>query len=541
MSAMTWPGRAARAVSLTMLAYWALFALLSPVTVFDAHVYNLGRLPLAELAGLFGNPYWTTSRQLLLPWTFDAVHLPFLHLGFGFGLPSFLCLIGTLRVAWPLLAQRLGEEAAWMGVLALLALPTLAFQSVVTKNDVAVLFGVAVWLYAMQRLAADGRTIHLFFCALAIGFTFGVKTTGLCPAVLCFASTLWKIRGSGARLAVFCSWMAVSCLLLGSVETYGEAIREKASSIGPLRPVARNLNGDGLRGAAANAVRYAFNNVNLGVEIWRSPDDITPRLEDVCRRVLRASGLGNAGLRPPVDVDSMKFLKTGLDAESDFGPLGTISMGLAAFALFRWRPKELWWRFMAAGSAVFAGISGAILWTPWNVRYLTMPFAAFALGTVSFVYSRERHRSVLSVILLLLSIYCAVAFPLRSFNKRPADLIAAITDRQHEELKEHATMAPVLAAVGEWRADHPRERLLLLAGSSSWILPFFERPELHVEPTTAALLPRVLAGETKRKGALLVLNIERPPDSLAAARVIRRFPEEPGTVFYDLASDRGSR
>ena len=533
---MAWPGRAARAVSLTMLAYWALFALLSPVTVFDAHVYNLGRLPLAELAGLFGNPYWTTSRQLLLPWTFDAVHLPFLHLGFGFGLPSFLCLIGTLGVAWPLLAERLGEEAAWMGVLALLALPTLAFQSVVTKNDVAVLFGVAVWLYAMQRFAADGRLIHLFFCALAIGFTFGVKTTGLCPAVLCVASTLWKLRSSRAQLVVFCSWVVVSSLLLGSVETYAEAIHQKQSAIGPLRPVARNLNGDGLRGAAGNAVRYVFNNVNLGVEIWRSPDDITPRLEDACRRVLRATGLGKAGFRYPVDVDTMKFLKTGLDAESDFGPLGTISMGLAAFALFRWRPKELWWQFMAAGLAVFAGICCAILWTPWNVRYLTMPFAAFALGTVSFVYSRERHRSELSVILLLASTYCAIAFPLRSFDKRPSDLVAAITDRKHQELKERATMEPVLAAVGEWRADHPHERLLLLAGSNSWILPFFERRELRVEPTTAALLPRVLAGGTKQKGALLVLNIKDVPASLADARVIRRFPEEADTVFYDLAT-----
>jgi hypothetical protein len=426
-----------------------------------------------------------------------------------------------------------------MGVLALLALPTLAFQSVVTKNDVASLFGVAVWLYAVQRLGADERRIHLFFCALAIGFTFGVKTTGLCPAVLCVAATLWKLRGSRAQLVVFCSWLVASCLLLGSVETYVEAIRQKQSAIGPLRPVARNLNADGLRGAAGNAVRYVFNNVNLGVEIWRSPDDITPRLEDVCRRVLRTTGLGNAGFRSPVDVDTMKFLKTGLDAESDFGPLGTISMGLAAVALFRWRPKELWWRFMAAGLTFFAGICCAILWTPWNVRYFVSSFAAFALGTVSFVYSRERHRSALSVILLLVSTYCAVAFPLRSFNKRPADLVAAITDRKHQELKERATMAPVLAAVGEWRADHPRERLLLLAGSNSWILPFFNRRELRVEPTTAALLPRVLADETKLKGALLVLNINDLPDSLADARVIRRFPEEPGTVFYDLASDRG--
>lgn len=81
--ALSWTGRVARAVSLLMFAYWGLYALLAPVTNIDSQMYNLARLELALRGGLFANPYFTSVFHVMHPWGFDAVHLPFMALGWG--------------------------------------------------------------------------------------------------------------------------------------------------------------------------------------------------------------------------------------------------------------------------------------------------------------------------------------------------------------------------------------------------------------------------------------------------------------------------
>jgi hypothetical protein len=65
------------------MLYWAACAVLLPVTTWDSQVYNLGRLLIAEKAGFWSNPHWISERQVIFPWAFDAVHYPFVKLGFG--------------------------------------------------------------------------------------------------------------------------------------------------------------------------------------------------------------------------------------------------------------------------------------------------------------------------------------------------------------------------------------------------------------------------------------------------------------------------
>ena len=65
------------------LLYWAACAVLLPVTTWDSQVYNLGRLLIAEKPGFWKNPHWFSERQVIFPWAFDAVHYPFVKLGFG--------------------------------------------------------------------------------------------------------------------------------------------------------------------------------------------------------------------------------------------------------------------------------------------------------------------------------------------------------------------------------------------------------------------------------------------------------------------------
>ena len=504
---LSWIGWAARSSSLVLILYWGLFALVAPVTNYDSQVYNLARLPIAELAGLFGNSHWTNPRQLMFPWAFDAIHLPFLHLGFGFGLPSFCCLLGILAVAWSFLARRHGREAGWIGVLALLGLPTLVYQAVITKNDIPVLFGVAVSFHSMRRWRGDGRRIHLLFAALAVGFTSGAKTSGLLPAAICAGVSLWMLRRAAPKAGGFLVATLVSVLLLGSVETYVASYRQYGDPLGPTAFERDHRNRDGLRGAAASAIRYAMGNLCLGVEIWQAPDRVTPRLEASCGRLLKWTGLRNVGYRSDFDDNRIVFSKTG-DSGSDYGPLGVVCLGVLALGAVWWRPQDDWWRFWGFAALAFSGICYSVAWMQWNDRFLLVSFGVLTVALVCLVYGHLAGHGLVTGSVLLLSLYAAVAYPLVSYNKRPADLVACLADRTVEEFKERSSLQPAYDAAHSWQQAHPGGRLYLVAGEDSWILPFLTFSRQFTWPVRSESLPAVL-GKSLRDpfpSALLVMD-----------------------------------
>jgi len=121
--------RAAAAGVLALTAYWFAYALAGPVTTWDSNVYNLGRLLVARQGGLFGNPAWNDHRQIWFPWSFDAIHYPFVLLGAGFAVPSFLCFAGLLLIIHRLVSARYGTAAGWWCCLCLFALPTVVYQA----------------------------------------------------------------------------------------------------------------------------------------------------------------------------------------------------------------------------------------------------------------------------------------------------------------------------------------------------------------------------------------------------------------------------
>jgi len=138
-----------RALLVFLILYWAAFALVAPVTVWDSHTYNIGRIPIALEGGLFGNQGWNNDRQISLPWSFDALHLPFFWLGWGTSIPSYLCFIGTLAIVWRIVDAHRGADTATFGALAMFSMPTFIYQATSTKNDWAVVFGLACWFYCL--------------------------------------------------------------------------------------------------------------------------------------------------------------------------------------------------------------------------------------------------------------------------------------------------------------------------------------------------------------------------------------------------------
>lgn len=535
-----WIGRIALAVSLCLLTYWSAFAIVAPVTVWDAHVYNLGRLPLAELGGLWSNPLWTSERQVFFPLAFDAIHLPLLHIGFGFSLPSFACFIGVLSVTWSALRRWHGPDAAWLGVLSLLALPTLVFQAVATKNDMAVLFGLAVWFHAMRQWKLMPVTRHLVFAALAIGFMAGAKSSGLPPSVLCSLASLWMLRSHWKPIRIFLLSLVVSLVTFGSVETYIIAYRTYGHLFGPADFVRDHRNNDGLKGAAANTIRYTAANLSTGTEPWLKTDPSTHWMEQRCRDLFRIAGLVNSGYRSDRDDSRLNFASKGWDSHSNFGPIGTLGLGIALLALIWWRPLETWWRLTVVAGALMGVVAYSVAWMPWNNRFLLAPFSLLAIATVCLAW-RTGWRQLRWVILWI-SIYSVIVYPLTSFNKHPSDLVGAIIQREQQEFKERATMLPVVASVRMWRKEHPEGEILLLAGSDSWVLPFLTQKDILVRPTSKTHLALDLAANlaANRPTAVLALNRSDFRHIEFPLRLLENFPSESGTTLYGLnGSDAG--
>ncbi|HEY0790618.1 MAG TPA: hypothetical protein VGD78_06095, partial [Chthoniobacterales bacterium] len=208
-----------------VLSYWGTIALTYPVTNYDSQVYNLARLLIAAKSGFWQTSSWNSVRQVMFPWAYDAVHFPFLALGYGFALPSFACLLGTLATIYCLVSSGWGQSAALWSCLTVVAMPTIVLQATATKNDLAVVFALGCWLYACDRYNRTRKRVYVFFKALSLAFAVGSKTSALPLCAACTLITLYLLRRE-ARALLFLSAAYVPLLcLFGSVETYALSYR----------------------------------------------------------------------------------------------------------------------------------------------------------------------------------------------------------------------------------------------------------------------------------------------------------------------------
>ncbi len=113
-----------------------------------------------------------------------------------------------------------GEAAAWWCCFSMLALPTLVYQATTTKNDCAIVFGIACWFYALRFWNLQKHPVYLGLMALALGFTAGAKSSGVPLAVILSAYTLWRIGWNRRALVQFGGFLAAALFLMGSTETY---------------------------------------------------------------------------------------------------------------------------------------------------------------------------------------------------------------------------------------------------------------------------------------------------------------------------------
>jgi hypothetical protein len=498
-------GRISRFFFWALFGYWSLYVLVAPVTNIDSQMYDIARLSLAMKGGLFTSPYFTSVFQVMWPWTFDAVHLPFFELGWACALPSFCCLAGTCYVVFVMTRARLGADAAWVALVALLSLPCLIYQGTSTKNDIPLLFAGAVWVYGRWRWKHDNRGLHLFWMVFALGFMAGAKTTGVLYAGILALAMLVELR-SDPRLALrVAGGLACSALLLGSLETYVESARLFGHPLGPPEVIGQLSNPDGARGAAANFSRYVAGSLYEGPTTTHSASRAADAVASAEQRFLAATGLTNAGYDHRFGDGTLMFFQSGLEELSGFGPMGTLAMLTTLAACVAWRPKAVWWQLAAAATAGFALVSLNVGYSAWGNRYLISWYALGTLALVCLLWERETPaRTILRKGFAALAIAGAVAAPLLSFNRGPGSILASLRDRERFETCSYPLIGKVRDRLRALRRETPGSTVYYVACNDSLVLPIAEDASLDAVLVTPPGFADLAERGVLRKGDLVI-------------------------------------
>ena len=521
---------------LGLLSYWFLYALIAPVTIYDAHVYNVARLLIIRKGGFFGNHVWNVFSEISYPWGFDAIHYPFLLLGAGFDLPSFACFAGILIVIHQLVSRHYGVVAAWWCDLAVLAMPTVVYQATSTKNDLAEVFAVAVWFYSLSRWNEGRRRIYLAWMALALAFNASTKLSGPPITALLSLYTLWRIRGLPRRqILEFSGALGIFFLFFGSAETYLNNYLLFKQPLGPPESIRFHRNIDGLAGGVANFIRYFFGTMNVGVDACNPQSPVAGWLGTAGRETLHFVGLNDVGYRRDYNDANFVVLKMGLEAASDYGPVGALAFLTAIYLTVVRLPNDPLWKISAGGLAALAQICLTVGWMPWNNRFLLLSFILFGVAFTLCLLRPGPHAHFRKVLLGVLLLFSAVVYPLHSFNRKPSDFLLALTNREALSTSERPAMGEIIDDLKARARTEQATPLLLNAGEDSWTYDILQIRELNVLPTPK-LNPRTLAEAVAKTGAshLLVLTLNRPldPALLTELKPLNSYAEN-STFLYE--------
>jgi hypothetical protein len=462
-----------RTIIFSIIAYWGLLAVVLPVSNVDSQIYNLGRLAVAENAGFWQTSAWNAPRQVAFPWTFDAVHYPFLKIGWGNALPSFLSFLGLIVMVSNLVTRQWGNNVGLWSVLSLLAMPTIMLQATTTKNDLVIAFGFGCWLYSLVRFRRSQSKFFIFTVALSLAFTGGSKTYAVPICGILTIVTAWLWRKEVRTLLLFVGFYVPCVILFGSIETYVLSWQMYHRPFGPVDFVNDQRNRDGLRGLSANFIRYYLGNFSLGVDGYANQSGLSRFLEAKCRKILHYLHLKNAGYSYPYlfNDNNLDLTKGGGEYYSDFGLIGFVALLISS--VYVWRPtlRNPCWILVASGFAAFALIAFVVGWMPWNARYLCLSFVLFGVAMSTIVFGEWRRGFWLRQLFGVVIIWSAFTLPFLCVDRRPIDLARAFYAREDLQFDQLGYVRQVYDDVVLLRKKE-KGTWFLIAGANSYILPF---------------------------------------------------------------------
>ncbi|MFZ0616402.1 MAG: hypothetical protein WAN16_08130 [Chthoniobacterales bacterium] len=459
-----------------LIAYWAVYVAVAPVTTSDSHIYNLARLLIAERGGLFHNPLWTNTHQVVFPWGFDAVYYPFLKIGLFENLPAFVCLIGSfLCVA--ILFRRGGVPGATpLCMLALLSSPLVVFQATCAKNDIAVAF-FALSAFTMIELSRDGRSMARDVgIAISLGMLAGAKTSGIVPAAILSLYSLglrWQLQGKFGALRL-AAMILPSMMLLGSMETYLNNYMIYGRATGDPIFINGHRNIDGVQGAVANLVRYFFNSLATGLESRALIRDYRMELWSTCDSLLQMLALHNKGMAP---YSSDKIFLLGChECASTYGIIGLASIPLAVAAVVTSGIRGIAGRLAILGWILFAVACITIGWQKFVMRLILA--AALPLIIAAILHASPyflKHKRLLLCLQIMIFLLAALV-PLCSWNRGPISIIHAACNHGTEAVQESkikSNIEEIKAAVSI--VEKESYLMAVILGPDDSALPFLNK------------------------------------------------------------------
>ena len=97
--------------------HWVVYGLAAPVTTCDSDTCNLDGLLLAERGGLLGNQLGNDLRQVIFPWSIDAIHYVPVKPDWGVSIPSSGCSAGFVIIVFKIAGKSDVEDLGWMSAL----------------------------------------------------------------------------------------------------------------------------------------------------------------------------------------------------------------------------------------------------------------------------------------------------------------------------------------------------------------------------------------------------------------------------------------
>ncbi|MCH2170400.1 glycosyltransferase family 39 protein [Myxococcota bacterium] len=395
------------------------------------------------------------------------------------------------------MARRHASEAnAALAALVIAGMPQLVHQSAVFKSNVfAAMVGVAVLLLG-HRLVEGPRTRDVL--ALVFMMAFGVATRPNFVAFaaafgVCFGVLAWRRRGDldwrpvfQGQTWAFLAWV-IPVVILSQVWLFVHNYWTWGGYAGPSGFVEFHRNHEGLMGAAANLVRYAFQSLHLLApadwvsQAWTG-HTISESLESIYDAWWQPL-FGDIAISATFRRFHLNWMPR--QAVSWYGPLG-FALVLPSLFYAAWRGTPL----LRATSLVLMGyglaFSYVVTWFPYNARMLSpvfagaLPCVAFALDRIALGGWGRRILTGLAVLILLWSIQ----------HTRSGGWIEPVFSLVEREEVPAANVGPELQtkALGL----PPGSRVALIVDNGTPLVDFFlENPQSRLTPVWPWLRKRM--------------------------------------------------
>ena len=234
--------------------------------------------------------------------------------------------------------------------------------------------------------------------ALALGLIMGSKASGTAFGVLAGVATLATLRGPQrrAQAVTFGAAFAGSVFLFSDWEIYVANHHRFGSWLGEPTDVGAHTNIDGLRGIAANLLRYTADLSDPFLVNAPTRVSIMQWKKDGVEWCLQRLGLLDAGMMhmPWRALGEANFTRSIPNIYNEnnatFGLIGAFVLWATPLGLAWRRRWDLAAQLLAVAAVSFVLVAFTVGWSPANLRYLVAPFAFGWCGLAAWICAANR-------------------------------------------------------------------------------------------------------------------------------------------------------